>query len=1687
MATPSNISPRAVGKWFVRIVGGTIGSLLLLLAILIGLLQTPWGADKARQIAVAQANSILHGELTIERLDGNFFTNLSVYDVGISREDTSIVHLEKVSVSYSLSELLNRTIHLRSIDVSRPDVSLREYSDGSWNVTRLLPETAPDTVTTWAWTLVIDRAELENGRLETHFHAPSRDSLLEARDINFLVEAFRYGSEMPEGQLSRLAAKVTAFDEAATFQVASRALVNAQELRIDSLRIASERSNIYGELQYPWSDERAESQDIHGFVQTDPLAFADLQSFLPYLPGEDSLHLSARVIGTADDIAMKAQGDITNNGNFTLNAAFSPPAHAPVHYQGTAALNDIDPARLMGSATGMTNLSAELTVDLQGPSLQQLSGSTNLRVNQLRWNDQAVRPTELNTRWDDGLVSFNGRTELVRGHLTLEGEATPFADIPTYRLSSQFNRLNLRRLPGMLEETDLTGNLSVSGSHFDARQMSINTELALQSSIYGSYDIQSARLGARINDETLELNTNLALEGGQFGARAQMRPFDNPMTYRLDNGSFRNVNLAVLMDDTTMTSRLNGSFAASGEGTNLNSLIIDGAIQLDGSSYLNRDIERGTLRADLREKQLSFGGSVTTPGGHLAFEGDGRPVADVPSLDRLAVRFNDLDIGYLSQDTTYTSRLNGTLNGRASGMDPATARVNADLRLDTSRVNQQTIHSASAALVLDNRTMTLGLAGDLPEGGWSIEGNIHPFEELPRYAIEHARFTALNVGNWLGQPDLSTSLTGSAQMSGYGFDPATAAIDSRIRLDSSRINQLTLSNGTLEFALQDQQITSNLDLTYPTGNTSASATADLFEEPVGFASSGHIRGLPPFELAGLDTLDGSVSMQFDVNGRGETLSSMTIDGTISSSNSRLEDVTIDSVYASFAYQENGIQTDTLMLQSNVLDLGASGRIALPDTSAESNFRFSGTIHDLLPLGQLTGLDGLQGGGRINGRVVSASQTLRFDIESTVSNLEYSDMHAARVRMRVLGDYQESLSLEMRTSTEAFTAATIVVDRIDANGYYADHSIDFSADWIVDSEREGLFRGQIDLEPGQQQAIIDSLSMRIGEEEWHLLQEATVTYAGHFHISDFLIHADRQQLAVDGIFNPTGAHDLITTIDNIRIDPLTDLFGYEGIGGTLDGSFILTGPAQSPTLTSNLNLNGFSSQGQTVGDAVFDLEYQDFLMQVDTRLTHHTGRNLYVSGSLPLDLSIDGPPPPPDQTLDLTARADSIAIAWVEPFVDPTLAQDINGYLTANLDIGGTYETPNTDGFLRITRGTMRSPEFGTRYTDMHLYVTHEDTTATIRRATLRSGDGRMNIDGVVHLSALTVGTFDLTINSRNFRAANIPSYRLSVNTDMTMRGTTTQPVIGGNVEVTQGTFHVDETIASEEVEAIALSEEDIRQLQARFGIYVTREDVEPYDFYEAMTIEKLDVSISRDVWLRSAGTPEMAIEFTGNLTVAKPEQSDMEAFGTIEVMPARSYIAQFGRRFDITTGTLTFNGPIENPLLNLEAEYNLRSRASTAGQAQISLTLEGPLDDLQFNLGSEEGLTNVEIISYLVLGRPPGQADRASSSGVGSMATTAALSQLTHMMEGLAASELGLDVIEIQHDQNMGATLTAGAYLTSNLFTSVSWPISLTGHQSPGTTTRRVTVEYILSNWLVLQLQRENEALGLELLWEYSY
>lgn len=368
---------------------------------------------------------------------------------------------------------------------------------------------------------------------------------------------------------------------------------------------------------------------------------------------------------------------------------------------------------------------------------------------------------------------------------------------------------------------------------------------------------------------------------------------------------------------------------------------------------------------------------------------------------------------------------------------------------------------------------------------------------------------------------------------------------------------------------------------------------------------------------------------------------------------------------------------------------------------------------------------------------------------------------------------------------------------------------------------------------------------------------------------------------------------------------------------------------------------------------------------------------------------------------------------LKPFL-PAAAQNITGSLNAAVTLGGSIADPHLGGSINgdklyyrnqtqgiiLDNGSLRSHIAGRKWVIDSLKFRHEGT------AELSGTVGMENSGPDVDIGAV----FD------KYRILSRPNRRLTVSGNTRLRYSPQKGIsVTGMIKTDQGLFGSQKSsMPSVGDDVVVLGE-------------VKKEAAAPLPVNMNLTLDLND-------GIRFAGYGA-DVTIGGKLTLTAQSGGSVRGVGTVRVIKGR-YKA-YGQDLDITKGTVSFVGPLNDPNLNIRAERRL----SPVG---AGVEILGSLNSPRITLTANEPMSEKDKLSWLILNR----------AGSGSSGDNAALSAAAGaLLAGQINDRIGLvDDLGFTSKRSRNAqtgelnpaeqVLTVGKQLTGKLYIGYEYSIS---------------------------------------------
>jgi translocation and assembly module TamB len=252
---------------------------------------------------------------------------------------------------------------------------------------------------------------------------------------------------------------------------------------------------------------------------------------------------------------------------------------------------------------------------------------------------------------------------------------------------------------------------------------------------------------------------------------------------------------------------------------------------------------------------------------------------------------------------------------------------------------------------------------------------------------------------------------------------------------------------------------------------------------------------------------------------------------------------------------------------------------------------------------------------------------------------------------------------------------------------------------------------------------------------------------------------------------------------------------------------------------------------------------------------------------------------------------------------------------------------------------------------------------------------------------------------------------------------------------------------------------------------------------------EIKIKIPRNTWIRG---PELNAEIEGALDFNQEGAQQFSLFGPLNII--RGNYELFGKRFDISSGQIIFQGDPYSPQFALEAKHVFRAPGGDREKKSVEVKISGSLTNpqIQFLRGGEP-LDEKNALANLLFGVDFDQLfysqGKEIETELGKSGDNYAAAAAKGLISGLVSHELAkslgrslnLDVIEFQGAGDFSQTsVLVGKYITNDLFISFS--------QEPEG--RVVSLELELFKFLFLQAAHggeENRKTGFDFIWKVDW
>lgn len=506
---------------------------------------------------------------------------------------------------------------------------------------------------------------------------------------------------------------------------------------------------------------------------------------------------------------------------------------------------------------------------------------------------------------------------------------------------------------------------------------------------------------------------------------------------------------------------------------------------------------------------------------------------------------------------------------------------------------------------------------------------------------------------------------------------------------------------------------------------------------------------------------------------------------------------------------------------------------------------------------------------------------------------------------------------------------------------------------------------------------EPLTVSVSKNCWHSRQE------GQLCLDKTLYQNDVTQWSVNAQLLPLGiwAHEFVPNTITAPSDATLSFTssGKVGVNVPLDVNFDMTVSPSKWTLGPKQQL------ALTTDDFTVHGAYTNNLLTADVSLSSEQ------LGDLSANINAN----PTDKSAPISGKVtlNAINIAPFKPMSSSIRA--LSGILNGQLAIEGTIDSVQLNGDVTLAKGNIDIENMPVDVGGWEQVIHLNGQNATFEGSFLLGG-GKGAVDGDFSWHDGLEANVNLT--GKRFEIQQ-PDMRMQVSPDLSANIQPNKVTVNGSVNIPWARILVESLPAN----AVSPSKD----------VHLRGEPPsdDPLDLVDATVMVNIDKAKSGEVKLDAFG---LTANLYGGIEVKTAPA--LVGYGDLQILDGR-YQA-YGQDLIIQTGEVQFNGPLDQPMLLIEA---IRDPDQTEDNVVAGVRIDGSADSPNINLFSEPSMNQSNSLSYLLTGSGPGTS--SSETDYNALLLGFGLSS-TEKLQGRVGNALGIDDFSVSTTSSAGSSAT---------------------------------------------------------------
>lgn len=410
--------------------------------------------------------------------------------------------------------------------------------------------------------------------------------------------------------------------------------------------------------------------------------------------------------------------------------------------------------------------------------------------------------------------------------------------------------------------------------------------------------------------------------------------------------------------------------------------------------------------------------------------------------------------------------------------------------------------------------------------------------------------------------------------------------------------------------------------------------------------------------------------------------------------------------------------------------------------------------------------------------------------------------------------------------------------------------------------------------------------------------------------------------------------------------------------------------------------------------------------------------------------------------------------------------NVEGKLDGQVNIDGTLADPKIKGNITLNSASFEVPEYKTRLQNITLKTEYTEDQSIKLDGQFEAGKGQGSLQGNIAFPESGVDV-SLQIKGDDLQLTNTSEYRIEASPDMEINYANNTLALTGSIVIPRGViaptdFSSSVSLPSEVVIVDKKKPSSGPPLGIRLGLSIELGDDIRLDVYD------LKAKVSGKIKIE---------QLPGGLPRASGELYTVD--GTYKA---------YGRSLEITRGKIIYTGNLlSNPGLDIRATKRMRSVAyassgsefnsgqpsvySGSNTLSVGVMIRGTIQKPLLTLFSDPpGLSQGDILSYMILGYPQSQASGTSSLALLNMAASSYTGDSAGGVTDKLQNALGLTELDVGSTEYYDATSNSTQSATTvNIGKDLGHNLSLHYNVGLFSSVSIFSLRYQLSKHFVLQ------------------